>query len=381
MAPVPALDIRLSAVADPDALAPRWRAMHARAGGSFFQGWPWLGCLWAERFPDPVLLEARQAGRTVAMGLFNRRRGRLPWERRALLGESGEAALDSVFVEHNGLLVDHPDRAAVVGRCLAAALDGLAGGLGRLVLSGVDDDHLAAAHAAGTVRPRLAREAPYVDLARLDPSGLPGGLSANARQQLRRSLRAYGPAAAVERARDVPEALAWLDALAALHQARWRERGHPGAFATPAFSRFHRSLLARGSEAEGRAELLRAHAGGVDIGYLLNFVQGGEVGAYQGGFAYAVAGPHRKPGLTCHALAIRLHAAEGRARYDFLAGPERYKRSLADGARALHWLELARRHSAAALLFRARAAAAGLRRRARHGTGSPSAHETVKRDG
>ena len=61
--------------------------------------------------------------------------------------------------------------------------------------------------------------------------------------------------------------------------------------------------------------------------------------AYQSGFAYPDGDSHRKPGLTCHHLAISAHFDAGGAGYDFLAGDARYKTSLANDARTLHWLE------------------------------------------
>ena len=67
-------NIALVPVTDFAALGDRWRALEAQADCSFFQSWTWTGCLAEERFPDPVLLEARQDGETVALALFNRRR-------------------------------------------------------------------------------------------------------------------------------------------------------------------------------------------------------------------------------------------------------------------------------------------------------------------
>ncbi|HEY8289938.1 MAG TPA: cellulose biosynthesis protein CelD, partial [Acetobacteraceae bacterium] len=97
--------IAVSPVTDFAALEDRWRALEARANGSFFQGWTWTGCLAEERFADPMLVEAREDGRTVALALFNRQRSRLrsdAW----FLGESGIKPLDTIYIEHNGVLAD-----------------------------------------------------------------------------------------------------------------------------------------------------------------------------------------------------------------------------------------------------------------------------------
>jgi CelD/BcsL family acetyltransferase involved in cellulose biosynthesis len=347
-APLPApLSVRLAPVGDLDALGAAWRALEAEADGSFFQSWTWLGCRAAERFPDPLLLTAAQEGRVVGLALCNRTR-RLGLER-LWLGESGDAALDAVWIEHNGVLLAR-EAAHILPRCLAALL----GGRRVVRLAGVDAAHLAAARAAGAVRLRRAQPAPCIDLAALPPGpeAWLASLSANTRYQLRRSDRHYAAAGPItlRRAATLAEAEAMLAALAALHQARWQARGRAGAFANPDFLRFHRALLARALP-RGEAELLCIAAGGQAIGYLYNFRFRGRVLAYQAGFAYAGAGRHGKPGLTCHHAAIARARAEGASVYDFLAGADRYKTSFANAATALHWLDLAPRWSSAGAWF------------------------------
>jgi CelD/BcsL family acetyltransferase involved in cellulose biosynthesis len=67
-------DIALLPVTDVAAVGERWRSLEALADCSFYQSRTWTGCLAEERFPDPVLLEARHNGETIALALFNRRR-------------------------------------------------------------------------------------------------------------------------------------------------------------------------------------------------------------------------------------------------------------------------------------------------------------------
>ena len=42
--------------------------------------------------------------------------------------------------------------------------------------------------------------------------------------------------------------------------------------------------------------------------------------------------------MTCHHAALERAQSAGAAEYDFLAGDARYKRSLSNGVRMLHWL-------------------------------------------
>lgn len=334
--------ITLSVPASLEAVGVVWRSLQAQVDASFFQGWNWVGCLAARRFPDPVLLQAHIEGALVGLALFNRRRN-LPGPDVLWLGESGAAQLDAVFVEHNGVL----GGTGYLGACLHAAtrapIDGRVSRFGRrLVLSGVDAAHLAAATGPGMVRHHhVARVAPFVDLDRLraTSTGYLESLSANTRYQIRRSTRRYeevGPVT-LRRAGSVAEALDFLDGLAVLHQASWTSRGRPGAFANEAFRAFHQALIGR-AFADGEIDLLLVAAGSQTVGYLYNFRFRGRVHAYQSGFVYG-DDPHCKPGLTCHHLAIEYYAAAGMAQYDFLAGEDRYKTSLANASTTLHWAE------------------------------------------
>jgi CelD/BcsL family acetyltransferase involved in cellulose biosynthesis len=321
------------------ALGARWRCLEQRAGNSFFQSWTWMGCLAEERFSDSVLVEATEHGETVALALFNRRRrlgGGTLW-----LGESGDAVMDRPYIECNGVLTLADQEPRLTAACLGAARAAWPAAHD-LRLSGIDDMTLdAARRASGGVWVERSLPAPFADLesARLPGGDYLAGRSANTRQQLRRSARAFevaGPLA-VKRAETAADAHAALDALAPLHQATWLARGEPGCFSEPFFGRFHHALIDRGMP-RGEVDLLRVTAGERIVGILYNFRYRGGMLAYQSGFDYAGVNGPRKPGLTCHHEAIRFALTEGLGRYEFLAGDDRYKRSLSDGGSTLHWV-------------------------------------------
>ena len=356
------IEISLAPVTDFARLGEAWTALQDRVEASFFQSWAWTGCLVEERFPRPVVLEARQDQVPVAMALFNTGCPRLG--RSTLwLGESGVADLDAVFIEHNGFLLAARPSPSALALCLRAARSGPIGTARAhrrrsLVLSGVPPEYLAAAQAVpGIVRLEAVRAAPFVDLRAVRESGrdFPSGLSANARYQVRRSERRYracGPLA-MRRAGSIAQAHDFLSELIRLHQIYWTGRGRPGAFANPAMLRFHRTLIERAFP-RGGIELLEVSAGRSAVGYLYNFKHRDRVYAYQSGFDYALPHPHCKPGLTCHHLAIERHLAEGAAVYDFLGGAHRYKASLANAETTLYWIALHPRLSAAGLLAAAK---------------------------
>ncbi len=328
--------------ADPT-LAARWEAMAEAVGAAAFLRWPWLA---THRWRDSRLVEVHHGNELRGLAWLGRRPG--PLGPSLALHETTDPAQDSVFIEHNGVLASPQDRAAVLACVLRAA----AGRFGRVALSGIDGAGLEAARAAGGVLgPVQTRAAPYATL-------LPGGpwierLSANTRAQARRSARAYeahGPIT-LERADTPAVAKEWLEALLALHVATWSARGVSSGFATAPVQRFHHAIIGRGVPT-GLVDVLRIQAGARPIGYLLNLHAAGCTLAYQSGFHYEPPGsensPH-KPGLTCHLAALEHARARGDREYDLLAGDARYKRSLANASRDLHWTSWQPRTSAYAV--------------------------------
>lgn len=332
------------------ALEVEWRTLERRAAApAIFQCWSWVGCLAEERFDDPVLLRARSGDRLTGLALFNRRGERL------LLTESGDAARDAPFIEHNAPLVAADAEAGTEAALLRAAWR--VPGARRIVLGGVAPG--AVGTAGGRVLRSQTRGAPFVDLAaiRAGRGTYLATRSANTRQQIGRSLRRYGDAM-LARAETAAQAQAWLDELIVLHAATWQRRGKPGAFADPFMRRFHAALVTR-ALADGQLDLLRITSYDEVIGLLYNFRAGGRIFAYQSGLSHRPDAPQLKPGLTCHTLAIEAALASGAEVYDFLGGDDRYKQSLATSSVELRWVELVRPSSllgmAAALYNMARA--------------------------
>ena len=178
----------VSKVTDFTTLGERWRELEQQSDCSFFQSWTWVGWLAAERFSDAVLVEAVEAGRTVALGLFNRVRHQVG-PPTLFLAENGTAEFDCPYVEQNGILTEtgrEADLAALCLSSLAATHD--------VVLSGVGASVFAAARlAACLVLTRRGQVSPFIDLAAVRCAGgdYLAGRSANTRQQIRRSDRFY----------------------------------------------------------------------------------------------------------------------------------------------------------------------------------------------
>lgn len=314
-----------------------WRDLYARADACAFLSWDWIGSWIACLADPPLVLVGEAGGALVLLGLLVPRRrreaGGLVRADGLWLHATGEAASDVIAIEYNGFLVDR----IFAGPAETAAVSWLLGErIGGRHIDELDVKAMGASRAKhhcpdGTLVRELSRKPSWrVDLDAVRAAGgdYVATLSANTRQQIRRSMRLYereGPLAAT-RAPDASTALGWLEELAALHQRQWQAKGAPGGWAYPFFAEFQRRLVAA-SVPNGTAEIVRVFAGDAPIGFVYNLISGDHVMAFVTGFRME-ADARLKPGLVSHALCIQRHADEGRRLYDFLAGNYRYKASL-----------------------------------------------------
>jgi CelD/BcsL family acetyltransferase involved in cellulose biosynthesis len=347
------LQVSLAPCPAPQELAPQWRALQAQADPNFFTGWTWIGCWLAHLSPAhrPVLVRVHQGVELVGLGvLVPQRTRRLRWwPSQALhLHATGLRELDDISVEHNGWLARR-GLAEQVQAAVADQLWALAPAADQLCVSRVSAAQQgwhAAPRPVAQVREH-SEPAYRADLSALRASGRAflDTLGTPTRAAIRRSLRLYEGLGALRlsQATEVGQGLAFLDRLKHFHQAAWTARGRPGAFANPLFERFHRHLVATALPA-GQVELLRVLAGNAEVGYLYNFVEGGQVLAYQSGFHFGLTERNHHPGLVIHALAVQRALDAGLDRYDFLAGQARYKQQLSHQTYAMTSFTL-HRHS------------------------------------
>jgi CelD/BcsL family acetyltransferase involved in cellulose biosynthesis len=243
---------------------------------------------------------------------------------------TGDPAFDSITIEHN----DFAGEAGLLPAFIQWFSE--SGAADELILPGVSPDGAPGIPALlRSVRnvPAFANEALPV-IAR---DGMAATLSRNARQQLNRNLRdlaRFGPLCA-EEAGDLATRLGWFEALKDLHIRSWSRRGKRHAFCEPYFETFHLTLVSSPA-----VQLQRVRAGERVLGYLYNFCFGDTVYAYQSGFADEEGAD--RPGYVSHALAIEHCAKQGAARYDFLAGDNRLKRSFGPSNYTLCWASYGR---------------------------------------
>ncbi|HSG95441.1 MAG TPA: GNAT family N-acetyltransferase [Afifellaceae bacterium] len=341
------LTVSFDRVGDFAALGADWRDLESRADTTFFLSWDWIGPWLETAGGAPVVARVELDGRLAGLALLHvarvRRHGFMPL-RLAVLNETGEKQKDIAYMEYNGALAEKSAEAAVLNAIIAALAKGAdAPGFDAIRLGGLPRGLAQAIDPAGlTMRTVTSGPTARVDLAALRAGGgdYLAGLSANARQQIRRSGRLYearGPVR-LEAASSLAEAQAFFAAMRELHQATWVARGMPGAFASPFLEEFHRRVIDQ-AFAGGRVELLRLAAGEETLGYFYNFLHDGWVGAYMSGIAYE-ADNKLKPGLTGYALIVERHLARGNRVVDFLAGEDAYKTRLGQPGEAMVWLIL-----------------------------------------
>ncbi|MEF3696085.1 GNAT family N-acetyltransferase [Desulfolutivibrio sp.] len=181
----------------------------------------------------------------------------------------------------------------------------------------------------------------YVDLTKVGKTldSFLATLSQNTRSQIKRSMRSYNEfgelhvheADSIESAREMLEEMYYLGRL------RKDAQGIVSSL-NPYVIKFNDKLLeSRFSFHE--LQVLKITAGEKLIGYLYNHVYNGTVYFYQCGFHYAEDNKIR-PGLVAHTLAIVYNANKNHELYDFGAGEDRYKKSLANGMSTLVWARL-----------------------------------------
>jgi CelD/BcsL family acetyltransferase involved in cellulose biosynthesis len=330
-------------------LAAEWRELETRATPSFFLTWTWIGN-WLIHLGSHVdqgwLLGARRQGQLVGLAVvFDApiRRRLLPMGRAAYVNETGVAAFDELCIEHNGLLLATSCAPAARAAMLAQVFE--ANTRWREVHVRHADQSMAQSALqwpGKAFRRDERRECHWVDLSRVrardgDYVSL---LSASRRAHIRRCLRAYAEVGPLQLtvAPDVPTALAYLNRLTTLHDRRWAERGGGSAFSGAFCRAFHERLVANAMP-RGEAQLIRVMAGERELGYLYSFVYQGRVSFYQSGYDYHLLDPKFSPGLVTLALAIKHNAAAGLGVFDFLAGDQAYKASLAtDRAELVNWV-------------------------------------------
>jgi CelD/BcsL family acetyltransferase involved in cellulose biosynthesis len=153
-----------------------------------------------------------------------------------------------------------------------------------------------------------------------DGSGLPLAIPGKRRQSFRRKCAAVAAAGGLELVEAQGDDA--VEALAALHGARWRGRGEAGVFGDARVLEFQREAVPR-LMARGLARLTLARIGGRLAGAYYRLTWPGHAAAYLGGFDPAFA--RESPMTILIGEGLRAAAADGARDFSFLRGREAYK--------------------------------------------------------
>jgi hypothetical protein len=294
---------------------------------------------WYRALPDTVertVFQIHDAGTLVAMGILATPRAAGP--RVLSLHETGDMRFDTITIEHNGILCDR-DWAAHNRTTFLKQLVPLFPEMRRLRLSGVSEAYCGIMPPSGFELTQVGMAPLFV--LDLNDAGF-DAISKGTQYKIRKAHRTYSKFGDVKvsEPQDEAEALIFLQEMAGLHQRYWTRRGKSGAFANAHFNKFHRALISS-RFATGEIQLLHVGAGSETLGYLYNFRYRDVVYAYQSGFNYDLI-PNGRPGLLSHWEAVLYNRARGMATYDFLAGYNQLKHSLANRQSSLYWMHLER---------------------------------------
>lgn len=169
-------------------------------------------------------------------------------------------------------------------------------------------------------------------------------LPSSRRYLVRRSLKDWekwaGEAPTLRRVEHEDELDEAFEMLATLHEERWQEVGHDGAFASPLFRTFHKETM-RDLFRVGALWLNWLEVEGKPVAATYSIIWNNQIRFYQSGRKLDLPKKIRA-GLVIHVCAIRESIEAGYSHYDFLAGTTRYKMQLADNVRPLMRLSLSR---------------------------------------
>lgn len=166
-------------------------------------------------------------------------------------------------------------------------------------------------------------------------------LSSKARMRARQEIRKVEGTGAVFELATQADADIYFEDLIRVHQERWTADGQPGCFAAPRFTEFHRHLV-REWVGSGRAILGRLSHRGHACAMLYGFVTGDKFDLYQLGTRSVEGGVIHSPGMAANLLLMALLGEKGVARYDFLRGATKFKKSLTSEQCSLISLECRR---------------------------------------
>ncbi|MDG3088290.1 GNAT family N-acetyltransferase [Vibrio hannami] len=308
-----------------------WQELEERSDSNFFLSWWWIGT-WLECFVSEfTVIEARQSGVTVGLGIVVTQASPMFSSRsraKHYLHRTGVPDEDQIWIEYNDFLIASENSANVRASMVSSTVNRM-GSADALIIGASKVDEFGSLKYPGLSERTIWETTNYfLDLNRLRTSGtsLLNSLSKNARYQIKRSIRKYKEIGELSVKKVITQQGAdELLALAEpLHLARWGNGKSGSGFANPKFIAFHKKLIAKGL-GSGTVELNHIQAGDETIGIVYNYRYRNTIYFYLCAMNYKHHSSQYKPGLVTHYLLIEKALEEGVDIYDFMGGTARYK--------------------------------------------------------
>lgn len=251
------------------------------------------------------------------------------------LNQTGNHLNDQVWTEHNDVICLKDERDIVV----TAMLERLSAlpNTSKIVIRNTLSSHWPCSIKASSER--SVENSAYVDLTQGDYLQ---SLSKNTRSAIKRSNKlienTLGEISVIPI--DVASHPTILNEVGAIHIQRWGDSEFGSGFANPKFVAFHDKILKQGTGQENQAELLMVRAGDTCLGYLYVLKHGQYALFYLSAIKFSSNDNKIKPGMSMHLAAIEYYKKKGFERYDFLAGPARYKEQMSNAHYPVYHIEI-----------------------------------------
>jgi CelD/BcsL family acetyltransferase involved in cellulose biosynthesis len=325
----PRIDI-LTTVEEFRSMESEWNAFHAEAGGTVFQGFPWLWTWWdvyGRRFGGLYIITARVDGRlTAILPMYLQSSGFFPLRltRLRLIGVYETYGEYQILV---GRLHAHESERAIARHLSGTLINGDVDLISffRFSPESASMDLLVQSLRIRELRSRFVSHVITRVTMDLPPTWEEylNLLSANERQSLRRKMRFFESDGVTLEKVTAPDGSAFADYVR-LHTSSWGERNIRGYFSSPRF----RTFLERATGSlmpEGRARIYFLLKDGVRFAAVHAFFVNGTCCFYLSGLDRKHPLSSRSPGKVLLAMVIREAIVEGCTVFDFQGGDEDYK--------------------------------------------------------
>ena len=331
-----------------------WLLLQAQSIHSYFVSWGWIST-WVNSLPKNLNVRMvvgyinNEPVTAFFIGIARRRNHRFIPTQTASLNSTGNSYYDELTIEHNSILINPKyslNLESIFDYLKLITWD-------ELKLPGISEGFWTALQIEKDqkISPFLLvddiKNSFYVDLQKIRDAKMNylQMLSANKRNQVRRSIKQYelGGAIRVREAESSEEALTMLNELAFLHQREWTKRGKPGSFSNKYFYQFHQEIIQKRFSSK-EIQILHIYNEKTTIGFLYNFIYNNNVLFYQSGLNYSTENTYR-PGIVSHYYAILHNAKKELTNYDFLAGDSTYKKSLSTNSQKVYWVRMIKNYN------------------------------------